>query len=348
MNIHLRQGLKQVVHYLLSLSVMRLTALFVTVAVLVSMIIVSIIDFSWDGRFNAELEFAGVITPFLDGLLIVGLLAVLLSELREEVGRRKAAEDAACKLSGELEAKVQERTKQLLEMQEELVHKEKLAVLGQVADTVGHELRNPLGVMNNAVYYLQAKLAGADESIREYLDIMKEEIADAERIVSDLLDAVRIKQPHPERVDVTEAIALALRKCNIPPSVSVRLSIPQAMPAVRVDPMHLHQVLWNLIINAVEAMPQGGALTIQTEEDEPAHALCISIEDSGIGIAPDQQARLFQPLFTTKARRIGLGLVVVKNLTQANGGTVRMRSEPGRGSVFSITLPCRGMAAQTE
>lgn len=342
-----RQALKHIVQYLLELSMMRLTALFVTVAVLVSMIIVSIIDFSWDGRFSAELEFAGVITPFLDGLLVVGLLAVLLSELREEVGRRKAAEDAARKLSEELEVKVQERTKQLLEIQEELVHKEKLAVLGQVADTVGHELRNPLGVMNNAVYYLQATLAGTDESVSEYLDILTEEIADAERIVSDLLDAVRTKPPQPDQVDIAEAIALALRKCNVPPSISVRLNIPQALPAVRVDPMHLHQVLWNLIINAVEAMPQGGVLEIASMPDTQEGTVSISIGDTGAGIAPEQQAMVFQPLFTTKTRHIGLGLVVVKNLMQANGGTIGMRSEPGKGSVFSVILPCKSMTVQT-
>lgn len=97
-----------------------------------------------------------------------------------------------------LEETVQQRTRQLLAAQEELVRKEKLALLGQVADTVGHELRNPLGVMNNAVYFLQAVLTDADGGVKEYLGIIKDEIADAERIVSDLLDAVRTKPPQPD------------------------------------------------------------------------------------------------------------------------------------------------------
>jgi signal transduction histidine kinase len=193
--------------------------------------------------------------------------------------------------------------------------------------------------MNNAVYFLQTVLAEADETTKEYLGIIKDEIADAERIVSDLLDAVRTKPPHPEMVGVEELIGKALRKCAIPDSVIVKQDIPQTLPAIRVDPVHLHQVFWNLITNAVEAMPDGGALEISADEDPAAKTVTVSIKDNGCGIAPEQQAKLFQPMFTTKARRIGLGLVVVKNLTQANGGSVEVQSVLGKGSVFSVTLP---------
>lgn len=335
----MQQALKQLIHVLLKLTMLQVAVLFVTVAVLVSMVIVAIIDLSWDGRFNAELEFAGVVTPFLDGLLIVGLLVALLGELRGEVERRKAAEESFRKLNEELESRVQTRNVQLLAAQEELVRTEKLALLGQVADNVGHELRNPLGVMNNAVYFLQTVLADADATTKEYLGIIKDEIGDAERIVSDLLDAVRTKPPHPEEVNVAERIGQTLRKCAVPAAVNVRLDIPPTLPLVRVDPMHLHQVLWNLISNAVEAMPHGGALEIRADADADAKTVSISIRDSGTGMTAEQQGKLFQPLFTTKARRIGLGLVVVKNLTQINGGSVAVQSEVGKGSVFSVTLP---------
>jgi signal transduction histidine kinase len=240
----------------------------------------------------------------------------------------------------ELEQKVRERTQQLLAVQDELVRTEKLALLGKVADTVGHELRNPLGVINNAVYFLQAVLVDADDTTREYLGIIKDETADAERIVSDLLDAVRTKPPRPESVAVAALIGKALDKCNVPPSVTVRLDIPETLSAIRVDPAQMHQVLWNLITNGVEAMPDGGALEIRAAEDRAAKTVTVSIQDSGSGITPEHRAKLFQPMFTTKARRVGLGLVVVKNLTQANGGSVGVESEPGRGSTFSISLPC--------
>ena len=219
------------------------------------------------------------------------------------------------------------------------MRKEKLVLLGQVADTVGHELRNPLGVMNNAVYFLQIVLADADETTREYLGIIKDEIADAERIVSDLLDAVRTKPPHPEMVEVAALIEQTLGKCDVPPSVTVQMDIPKTLPAIRVDPLQMQQVLWNLITNGVEAMPDGGALEISVDEDKTAKTVTMSIKDSGSGIGTENQVKLFQPMFTTKVRRIGLGLVVVKNLTQVNGGRVGVDSLAGKGSTFFVVLP---------
>ncbi|MDD5332845.1 MAG: ATP-binding protein [Rhodoferax sp.] len=234
---------------------------------------------------------------------------------------------------------LRERSRQLLEAQEELLRKEKLAVLGQVAGSVGHELRNPLGVMSNAVYFLQTVLSDADPTTREYLDIIKSEIASSERIVSDLLDSVRTKPPQPETVGLAELLGQTLRKCSLPPSVSVKLDIPAALPPLRVDPVQIQQVLRNLISNGVEAMPDGGGLEIRALENKPEGTVAISVRDSGSGMAPQVLAKLFQPLFTTKARGIGLGLVVVKNLTQANGGSVQVASVAGRGSVFTVTLP---------
>jgi signal transduction histidine kinase len=293
----------------------------------------------WDGRLNAELQFAGVLTPFLDGLLLVVFVVAMLNEIREEVGRRKRAEAELETMNEALESRVAERTQQLLAAQEELVRKEKLALLGQVADNVGHELRNPLGVMNNAVYFLQTVLADADDTTKEYLGIIKDEIVDAERIVSDLLDAVRTKPPQPETVMVAELVGKALRKCDVPASVTVRLDIPATLATVRVDPAQMYQVLWNLVTNALEAMPEGGELAIKAEDDVAASQVRISIRDGGSGMSPEQLGRLFQPMYTTKARRVGLGLVVVKNLTQANGGSVAVESEPGRGSTFELSLP---------
>jgi signal transduction histidine kinase len=253
--------------------------------------------------------------------------------------KRKEAEEAIKALNEALEAKVQERTQQLLAAQEALVRKEKLALLGQIADTVGHELRNPLGVMNNAVYFLQTMLVDADETTREYLGIIKDEIADAERIISGLFDAMRTQPPQPEQVEIRGLLGRVLRKCTIPPAVSVLMEIPAALSAIHADPVQMQQLFWNLITNGVEAMPEGGVLEIKAKEEPADKTVTVSISDSGGGIAPEQMTRLFQPLFTTKARHVGLGLVVVKNLTQANGGRVEVQSELGKGTTFSVVLP---------
>ena len=338
----LKRSLKWVVQWLLGLGLYQVAAVFIVAAVVIAVVIVLTFDLLWDGRLNVEMEIAGVVTPFLVAPLLVGLFTVLLNELREEAERRKAAEQSTRKLNEELEAKVAERTRQLLVAQDELVRKEKLTLLAQVADSVGHELRNPLSVMSNAVYFLKSVLPEADEITKEYLGIIEGEIAESERIVADLLDAVRTKPPQFETAGVAELAERALRKCDIPAAVTVHLDIPETLSPLRVDPKQMQQVLRNLIRNSIEAMPDGGDLEISAVEDKPAHSLRISVTDSGAGIAPEHRARLFQPLFTTKARRVGLGLAVVKNLTQVNHGSVDVQSEPGKGSSFSITLPVDG------
>ncbi|OYY74077.1 MAG: hypothetical protein B7Y40_06580 [Gammaproteobacteria bacterium 28-57-27] len=268
------------------------------------------------------------------GPMMLNGVACLVGVFRD-ITERRQAEEEILKLNKALEEKLQ----QLLEAQEELVRKEKLAVLGQVAGSVGHELRNPLGVMSNAVYFLQTVLSDADETTKEYLNIINDEIADSERIVSDLLDSVRTKPPQPETVAVAELIGQTLGKLTIPPAVTVRLDIPAALSPLRVDAMQIHQVLRNLISNGVEAMAQGGVLDISAVENKLESSVTINVRDTGTGIAPEILPKLFQPLFTTKARGIGLGLVVVKNLTQANGGSVKVESEVGKGTVFTVTLP---------
>ncbi|MDO8310805.1 MAG: ATP-binding protein, partial [Sideroxyarcus sp.] len=165
------------------------------------------------------------------------------------------------------------------------------------------------------------------------------EIAGSERIVSDLLDSVRTKPPLPEAVDFAQLIGQTLGKCSVPASVSVKLDIPATIFPMQVDPQQIHQVFRNLISNGIEAMPQGGTLQISAVADEAAKKIIVSVRDSGVGMTAEQLGKLFQPLFTTKPRGIGLGLVVVKNLTQANGGTVAAQSEVGLGTTFTVTLP---------
>lgn len=304
----------------------------------------------WIGRVEKAIQSRGDIEPMESAVTCkdgssryvrVGLASVGNRNIVtfEDLTVRMLAEEKIRKLNEELEEKVQVRTQQLVAAQDELVRKEKLAVLGQVAGSVGHELRNPLGVMSNAVYFLQTVLSEADATTKDYLGIIKEEIAGAERIVADLLDSVRTKPPQAEAVGVKELIGKTLRKCNIPAGVGVNLEIPDTLPPLRVDQLQIHQVLRNLIVNGIDAMPEGGTLEISATEDTQAKAIVVSVRDTGCGMTPEQLAKLFQPLFTTKARGIGLGLVVVKNLTQANGGTVVVHSQPGQGSIFSITLP---------
>ncbi len=280
------------------------------------------------------------------GIACVTLLGLFYWLLGRVGGRLEQDQQVLRELNASLEAKVQERTEQLLAAQEELVRREKLAVLGQVAGSVGHELRNPLGVMSNAVYFLQTLLADADETIQDYLNIIQSEIAGSERIVSDLLDSMRIQPPRPEAVGVAELIGQTLRKLTIPSNVRITLDMPETLPMLWVDVQQMQQVLRNLVSNGIEAMPDGGTLDIGATEDVQDGTMTVSVRDSGSGITPEQLKKLFLPLYTTKARGIGLGLVVVKNLTEANRGTVKVESEAGKGATFTVIFPTQSLSME--
>lgn len=257
--------------------------------------------------------------------------------LKREVTERKSAEEKLKIYSEKLEDMVQKRTKKLRDAQESLVRKEKLATLGQLSGGVGHELRNPLGVISNAVYYLKMVLPDAGENIKEYMDIISAEVDNAERIVSDLLDFSRIKSSDKKAVDISELFARLLEKHPPPEGVRVTTEIASDPPSVYVDPRQMEQVLTNLVTNACQAMPEGGDLIIEVEEVK--NKLRISIIDTGCGMSSEDRQKIFEPLFTTKAQGIGLGLSITRNLLANNGGSIEAKSEEGKGSTFTVILP---------
>ena len=255
----------------------------------------------------------------------------LLLSIARDITKRKLAEEA------------------LRKTQEELIRKEKLSVLGQLAGILGHEIRNPLGVMNNAVYFLKTVMTDADEIMGEYLNIIGQEIDNAQRIISDLLDFSRTKAPQRQSVSLLELVDSSLEKYPHQENVSLRKNISETLPLVQVDPFQMKQVLQNLITNAMQAMPNGGVLTISAspvqEPDSPPEPnvdfVEISVADTGEGISDENMKKLFQPLFTTKPRGIGLGLVACKNLTETNGGRIKVESKLGTGTIFTVMLPVK-------
>jgi signal transduction histidine kinase len=243
--------------------------------------------------------------------------------------------------SAELESRVEERTRELRDAHEGLVRAERLALIGQLAGGVGHELRNPLGGIGNAVYYLRMRLAdGQDPKIQKHLGILDAEVRRANKIVTDLLDFSRIKEPSRAPAQLNAIVMDILARQREIPTIAVDCKLAEGLPPVLVDADQVGQVFLNLILNAVEAMPEGGTLTIQTEAT--TESVIARFTDSGVGITPENLEKIFQPLFTTKTKGIGLGLAVSRRLTEANGGTLTVASRPGQGATFTATFPRAG------
>ena len=242
-----------------------------------------------------------------------------------------------------LEHRIAERTRdlestvsQLNEAQESLVRRERLALLGQLSSGVGHELRNPLGVMTNAVYYLKAVLTNAPATVHEYLDILQQQITLSGKIVADLLDFARQKPPQRIPTRLRETTEGQVAKLGRTDAVAVDIQIPENMPRVLVDPIQLGQVVLNLLTNASQAMNGRGRITIRARENG-CRVYC-EVADTGPGIPAQNLEKVFEPLFTTKARGIGLGLSVSRMLARANGGDLTAASTPGQGATFTLTL----------
>ena len=262
--------------------------------------------------------------------------------LSAEIAERKRAEAELEKHQEQLEEMVEERTQELLDAQEQLVRREKLAVLGQLAGGVAHELRNPLGVISNAAYYLKMVHPDADDTTKEYLDMISSEVHGAEKIISDLLDLARTRLGEREEIAVSVLVDRVLEKHPLPEGVQVTTQIADDLPRVYVDPGKIDQVLLNLVTNACQAMPEGGQLTINAAgrgDPRGRPEVSISITDTGCGISAENMEKVFEPLFTTKARGIGLGLPVAKTLVEGHGGTIGVESQVGQGSTFTVRLP---------
>jgi len=271
-----------------------------------------------------------------------------IAELGISETERQSVEEALREYSARLEDMVEQRTQELREAQERLVRREKLAVLGQLAGGVGHELRNPLGIIKNAADLLNMILEEPKPEVREALEILDEEVTRSEKIIGSLLDFARAGPPLRQKVDVNEVIREALSRATVPDDVKVLTQLHEALPAIPADPDQLAQVFGNIILNGMQAMalpncvgrPEGGQLAVKSEVASPGW-VAVSFTDTGVGIPQANLERIFEPLFTTKPRGIGLGLAIVSALVEGHGGTIEVESEVGTGSIFTVRLPVR-------
>lgn len=226
----------------------------------------------------------------------------------------------------------------LQKAQQQVMRQEKLAILGQLAGGVAHELRNPLGSIRNTAYFLNMALKRPEPEVKDILNVLEEEVATSERIISSLLDFARPKAPARHKVNINSIILDAMSRVVVPENVEVESYLDKSLPFILADPDQLAQVFGNITLNAFQAMPGGGRLIVKSEASSPKE-VSVSFTDTGTGISDEIIDKLFEPLFTTKAKGIGLGLAVSKLLVAELGGTIEVKSKARKGSKFIVKVP---------
>jgi signal transduction histidine kinase len=264
-----------------------------------------------------------------------------------------------------LERKVRERTSRLRESerryrdqfretlrayeelkrtQEKLIRSERLAAVGELAAQIAHEIRNPLGAISNSVGVLRRDLMleGDDKRL---LEVVRQESERLERIIADFLKFARPRPIHKTRQKITEIVDDLLlllsqeRGATGPGRVEIKKLYQRGLPDVELDAAQTREALWNLLVNAVEAMPQGGTLSVAVRRADDGDAIDVMVSDTGKGISEEEQKKIFQPFHTTKAEGTGLGLAIVQRVVEAHSGELKLESELGAGSAFSLRFP---------
>jgi signal transduction histidine kinase len=181
------------------------------------------------------------------------------------------------------------------------------------------------------------KLHDADEKVKRHLKIMDREIATSNKIINDLLSFARDKKPALQKTQINTVVQDAISRTALPDKVAVITELWDYLPPLMADPGQIEQVFINMISNAAQAMSDGGRLEIATRTEDGC--IVTEFKDNGCGISEENLGKLFEPLFTTKAKGIGLGLAVSKRLIEAHRGTIEVESQVGKGTTFRVKLP---------
>ncbi len=213
---------------------------------------------------------------------------------------------------------------------------ERLATVGQVAASIGHELRNPLAVMQTSLILLGRRVPD-EPKVQRHLKKLDDQIGLCSAIISDLLELARDRPPDRRPSDLCALVEEALTVVPRPDAVEISLSMPPSLEPISVDPGQLRQLVVNLVLNAVQAVGPVGEVEIRVAERDDGVALCV--EDSGPGIPEDVGRRLFEPLFTTRSTGTGLGLALCRRVTEKQGGTINAANREGGGARFVFVLP---------
>jgi signal transduction histidine kinase len=224
----------------------------------------------------------------------------------------------------------------------EVLHRERLSALGNMAATVAHEIRNPLNAISMGLQRLKVEFQPTDdqEDYSRLTELMLGEVHRLNSIVEQFLSLARPLEIKPEALwvqDVLNELATLVEGEAQQSKVQIRVVAPLTLPPLKADREYFRQTLLNLILNGLQAMPEGGTLTLAANKSNGN--ILISVTDTGTGIAPENQTRIFEPYFTTKPKGSGLGLAIARRIIEAHGGTITVFSETDQGCRFQICLP---------
>jgi PAS domain S-box-containing protein len=246
------------------------------------------------------------------------------------------------------------------DLQNQLQRNQHLSSIGRLAASVAHEIKNPLGAIRNAIYYIRDSLTKKitpenDPQLKVILKLAEEEVDSAVMIIEELLDFSRVVQLVPRKININEVVEHLPHIITPPPNVSVAMDLDVTLPSCIADPDRLRQVFCNIMNNAIQAMPKGGELKIKTRFEVSAgtdgktrEMVSIAFSDSGMGIDPIHLSKIFEPLFTTKVRGTGLGLTITNNIVEKHDGEIQVASQLGKGTTFTVKLPLQGPAVKEE
>ena len=279
----------------------------------------------------------------------IGELAHTFMQMSESL-KVKTAEIMSAKvelerLNRSLENRVEARTRELKSAQDELIKKERLAAIGQMASVVGHEIRNPLAVINNSIYYIKTKVNSAaaasavpiEPKITKHIAIIESEIRQANGIIDEILGFARTRELNPKLTHLNAYMEDLMMSYPFPPHIELVKQLAPENPTVNIDTDEMTQAIRNLIKNGIEVMPEAGKVFVRTEV--AGDMVRIDVEDAGPGIPKETLEKIFAPFFTTKARGTGLGLAVVKKITDRHKGRVEVTSVVGKGTCFRLFIP---------
>lgn len=270
----------------------------------------------------------------------IGDLASSFVDMSETLYRRQQelmkTQQELAQMNQVLEERVAKRTKELQMTTQELVRAERLAAIGKMASIISHEIRNPLAVIGNATRLIKTLVQPKEQKLLKQFNVIEGEIRQANSIISEVLDYARAREMIFTTVDVNSYLRELILSFPMPAHITVQEQLDVEEVRIKVDAEEIKQALRNIITNAVDAMPNGGTLTVGSKVGRKL--VCIYIKDTGAGLTEEVRREMFSPFFTTKARGTGLGLAVVSKAISRHKGKLFINSENGKGTCFCIFL----------